>query len=61
MDILSNGEARDLTDDELNAVQGGVVAAILIGVGASVLANWLTNGSGDGKAWNANFKSCVGL
>jgi hypothetical protein len=57
------GEARDLTDDELNAVQGGVyvVAAILIGVGSSLVANWLSNGSGNGKAWNENFKGCVGL
>ena len=59
MDIISNGEA--LSDDELNTVSGGspwlgpIVSLTIAGI------NWITNGSGNGKAWNENFKGCIGI
>ena len=61
MDIILQGEARNLSDDELNTVSGGnpwvgpLVSLTIAGI------NWLTNGSGDGKAWNENFKGSIGL
>jgi hypothetical protein len=56
-----NSEIRDLSTDELTVVSGGDLIR-MIAFGAEYgLSNWLTNGSGDGKAFNQQFKGIVGL
>jgi bacteriocin-like protein len=58
MDIISSsGEA--LSDDELNTVSGGSPwTGPLVSLTIAAI-NWVTNGSGSGKAWDEHIKNVL--